>query len=780
MMKHLYILFAFLGCSAELIAQQKDSLTVEKIMRDERWVGTSPAQVQWDMASKKIYFSWNPAKAQRPSVFFATTEDPKPVRNTAPEYMTLSKRLLNFSRDRSNVLFEREGDIVLADLRSGKVLRITSTTEQETDPVFNKGEDKVIFRRNDNLYCVSVPGGEITQLTNFVQAGKETAGVLNSQALWLQEKQLATFDIVRSRAEERARLQKQKRTYPKVFNLSEGSAVREMSISPDMRFVVFNVMQPAGPVRNIVVPDYVTKSGYTEPVPGRTKVGGAQPSQQNYLYDSATDSTYAILMGQLPGIKDIPEYLKEYPSEYEAFKARNEDRAVEVTGFLWNPAGTLVLLNIMSADHKDRWIMKFDPLRRSLSLVDRQHDEAWVAGPGIGRGVNMGWINDEVCYFQSEATGYSHLYTVNVVLNSKKQLTSGNYEVQTLQLSNDKHYFYFTANLQDPGIVHFYRIPVNGGTPEKLTTMDGGNEVLLSPDEKWLAIRHSYINKPWELYLQKNVPNAKPVKVTQSTTPEFDRYPWRIPETITFKNRHGVDVHAQVFKPEAAKMNKAAVVFVHSNGYLQNVHYGWSYHYREYMFNNLLTDLGYTVINIDYTASSGYGRDFRTGIYRHMGGTDLTDLADGAKLLVDKYNIDPERIGLYGGSYGGFLTLMALFTEADVFKSGAALRSVTDWSNYNGRYTSSILNEPVYDEKAYRQSSPLFFAGGLKGNLLMTHGIVDMNVNFQDIVLLSQKLIELGKDNWELAVYPLEDHDFADAVSWTDQYKRILKLFKGL
>lgn len=121
---------------------------------------------------------------------------------------------------------------------------------------------------------------------------------------------------------------------------------------------------------------------------------------------------------------------------------------------------------------------------------------------------------------------------------------------------------------------------------------------------------------------------------------------------------------------------------------------------------------------------------------------------------------------------------MGLFTEPDVFKSGAALRSVTDWAHYNHGYTSNILNEPTTDEKAYRKSSPIYFAEGLKGNLLMAHGMVDVNVNFQDIVRLSQRLIELKKDNWELAVYPVEDHAFTEPASWTDEYKRVLKLFE--
>ena len=161
-----------------------------------------------------------------------------------------------------------------------------------------------------------------------------------------------------------------------------------------------------------------------------------------------------------------------------------------------------------------------------------------------------------------------------------------------------------------------------------------------------------------------------------------------------------------------------------------------------------------------------------------MGGKDLTDNVDAAGYLVKTYDVDAKKIGIYGGSYGGFITLMAMFTTPDVFAAGAGLRSVTDWANYNHGYTANILNEPFNDSLAYRRSSPIYYAEGLKGHLLMCHGMVDVNVHFQDIVKLSQRLIELKKDNWELAVYPMEDHGFVEPTSWMDEYKRIYKLYE--
>jgi dipeptidyl aminopeptidase/acylaminoacyl peptidase len=243
----------------------------------------------------------------------------------------------------------------------------------------------------------------------------------------------------------------------------------------------------------------------------------------------------------------------------------------------------------------------------------------------------------------------------------------------------------------------------------------------------------------------------------------------------------GVKVPARIYRPKDmnARAKGAAVIFVHGAGYLHNVHNYWSSYAREYMFNQYLASQGYVVLDIDYRASAGYGRDWRTAIYRWMGGRDLADQVDGSAYLQKNFGIHPERIGLYGGSYGGFITLMALFNAPKSFGAGAALRSVTDWAHYNHGYTARILNQPQADTLAYRRSSPIFFAEKLEDPLLMAHGMVDVNVHFQDIVRLTERFIELGKTGWELAVYPVEDHGFVRPDSWTDEYRRIFELFES-
>jgi dipeptidyl aminopeptidase/acylaminoacyl peptidase len=424
-------------------------------------------------------------------------------------------------------------------------------------------------------------------------------------------------------------------------------------------------------------------------------------------------------------------------------------------------------------------IVQLDMATGKTKILASIHDDAWVGGPGS---FSLGWLPDNKrVYFQSERDGFSHLYTVSIDGGQPVQLTSGNFEVTDVRLSEDKTKFYLTTSEGSFFERNLYSMSFDGGPRTKLTSMQGNNQATVSPDQTKLAILRSYANKPTELYIAPNkagTTEGEIKQITDSPTAEWKSYNWIAPPIVSIKARDGATVYGRLYKPAGVKKGGPAVLFVHGAGYLQNVHNWWSSYFREYMFHHLLMEKGYTVLDIDYRGSAGYGRDWRTGIYRFMGGKDLTDHVDAVDYLVKEHGIDPKRVGLYGGSYGGFITLMAMFTTPDVFAAGAALRPVTDWAHYNDGYTSNILNLPQNDQEAYRKSSPIFHAAGLKGALLICHGMVDVNVNFQDSVRLAQKLIELRKENWELAAYPVEDHGFVQPTSWADEYKRIFKLFE--
>ncbi|MEO8710700.1 MAG: prolyl oligopeptidase family serine peptidase, partial [Parafilimonas sp.] len=688
-----------------------------------------------------------------------------------------------YNTSKTKITFIHNNDVYLLNTATKNILRITQTAAEETNPVFLKDDNIIVYESNYDLYAWNAVTGNTEQLAHFEDSNAPAKNEnLSPQQKWLDEEALQTSSVIKERKDKTdARKKfladnKENKTLRIIY--INNKELQNLTISPDGRFISYNLYERNDEAKETIVPSYVTLEGYTKEIPSRSKAGRPEGDYSFYVFDKLKDTVIKVSTDSIPYINLIPEYKKFYPSESE--DSNTTQRKVFVQSVLWNDEATACIVDIFSADNKDRWIMQLNAETGSLTLINRQHDSAWIAGPGIAwlEPANIGWINSNTIYFQSERTGFSHLYVYNIDTHQGSEITNGNYEIQKAVLSKDKKYFYTITNEDDAAKQNIYRINTDGSNKIKLTTLTGGYEMSLSPDEKYIAYRYSYQTKPWELYLQELKSNTKSKQLTnKAMSDSFRSYPWRDTKIFTFKARDSADVHARIYEPKPGTKNNAAVIFVHGAGYLQNEDYWWSYYFREMLFNNLLADKGYTVMDIDYRGSAGYGRDWRVGIYRYMGGKDLDDEVDAARYLTKNLDIDSTRIGMYGGSYGGFMTLMAMFTKPTVFKAGAALRSVTDWAHYDHDYTSAILNEPFTDSIAYARSSPINFTNGLQNHLLICHGMVDQNVHFQDDVRLVQRLIELGKDNWELAVYPLEDHGFVEPSSWTDEYKRILKLF---
>lgn len=784
----------------------KPTLTVDFIMRDPKWMGSFPSQHYWAEDGSAVYFMWNPEKADADSLYQisrsggAPSKVPPAVRRILPSPQGV------YTRDHSKKVFSRDADIFLLDIRTGATRQVTNTSEEESMPAFSFSEREVLFIKERNLYSWDIATGPapltlgqnvagrstLTQRTDFRSGDKpKETEPKTEQQKYLSQEELRLIATLKKRTDERNKAKKQSAALepkrPKKIYLGK-KQVQQVQLSPNEKYVTFRLSSSPGEGRIAHVPNYVTESGFTEEIATRLKVGEPTSTFEFGVYDIAGDTVLFATPDSLPGIFEVAEYTAapatqdsaQSDSSKSTKSAAKKPRAVTWHGPFWSEDGKSAFVVVRSLDNKDRWLAAIDITTRRLKLLDRQHDEAWIGGPGIGNWWSsgaVGWMPDnQRIWYCSEASGYSNLYAVNIMSGVKQMLAGGSFEIDDPFISRDKRRWYFTSNEVHPGERHFYTMPINGGTRTKLTSMTGRHEVELSSDEKMLAIRHSSSNQPWEVYLQENRAGAEAKRMTFSPADEFKSYPWRQPELITYNARDDAKVYARLYRPE--NPNGAAVIFVHGAGYMQNAHKWWSFYFREFMFHNLLADAGYTVLDADYRASAGYGRDWRTAIYRHMGGKDLDDIVDGAKFLVEQHGIDPKRLGLYGGSYGGFITLMAMFTTPEVFAAGAALRPVTDWAHYNHGYTSDILNIPQADTLAYRRSSPIYFAEGLKGSLLICHGMVDVNVHFQDTVRLAQRLIELGKENWEVALYPMEDHGFREPSSWTDEYKRILKLFE--
>lgn len=781
---------------AQLVLAQRQAtapkpfeLTVDSIMRGPRLVGYPPSGVYWSQDSQRVYFRWKQADEPRlkeMSLYVVNRDGSGLRRLTEEEAKQAPPANGELSKDKSMTVFADEGDIYIYDHAKQTRRQITKTVDAETNPHFTFDQKRIYFSRLNNLYVMSLDGGSIEQLTDIrigaAPAPSATPKGTDSQE-YLKKEERALLDAVREKAEQREEQEKKRkeREKRKPFAIPTGQGVASLSLSPDGKYVIATITEPGQGSKNTIVPNYVTESAYTEDIPGRTKVGDTQNRTRLVIIDVETGETKNVDHGQKLSAQSVSNASDSDRIDTQAkTTVQPKDRDVQLSQLQWSEDGKHAVLMARAADNKDRWVMLLDPVTGKTRVLANIHDDAWVDGPGAN---TLGWLPDNThVYFESERDGWAQLYSVAIDGGEPAQLTSGRFEVSDVRVSNDKTKFYFTSSEGNLFQRHLWSMPINGGARTQITGLPGNNQVDISPDETMLADVRSYSNKPPELYLLPNKPmdekaSASLKSVTTSPIPEFARSRWIDPPIVSFKARDGATVHGRIYVPQNYKGAGPAVIFVHGAGYLQNVHKWWSQYYREYMFHHLLVERGFVVFDIDYRGSAGYGRDWRTGIYRHMGGKDLTDQVDAVDYLVKEHGVDRKRIGIYGGSYGGFITLMAMFTQPNVFAAGAALRPVTDWAHYNNPYTANILNLPQNDAEAYKQSSPIYFANGLNGALLICHGMVDVNVNFQDTVRLVEKLIELRKTNWEVAPYPVEDHGFEREESWADEYKRILKLF---
>jgi len=791
-MKRIAIALLLAVVAIAAAAQQFD-LSIDNIMRGPGLYGWTPEDVRWSPDGQHVYFSWKlyTDTLEHDRDTYVVNRDGSGLRKLSDDdKKDAPPANAQWTRDKHRAVYLDDADVFFWDGATGKRRALTQTNDVESSPQFTFDENRVTFVRANNVFAIDLANGSITQLTNIVapddkgpnvtvwdDAAKK--GTASQEYIKAEERKL--LDIVDRKAKKREEDEaKRKREHPiKPFKLDKKQSVVNARLSPDGKTIVLVINNESDKAKKTIVPNYITESVYTDTIPGREKVGDAQPPSRIAVVSTSNGDVKWFEHG----LKPLPpsetqqkndegkasEQKTEKSADTQRESAQPKEREVNLRAPVWSEDGKHAFVVVRSSDNKDAWVMDFDPATAKGRTIVTMHDDAWLR---FADAQSFGWANNDTIYYLSEASGFMHLYEVPFSGGAPKQLTSGKWEVDSAVLSDDKKSFFLTTSEESPFVRHLYRIPVTGGASTKLTSMDGDNEAVVSPDGNAIANVYSYTNKPPELYVSGK-------RVTTSPAPDFANYQWLDVPIVRVPARDGVEVPARIYKPANWKGGRA-VIFVHGAGYLQNVNRFWSSYAHEFLFHHLLMSKGYLVLDIDYRGSRGYGRDWRTAIYRHMGGKDLEDNVDAARWLVKVHGVDPKRIGVYGGSYGGFITLMAMFTTPDVFAAGAALRPVTDWAAYNNGYTSNILNLPQNDAEAYRKSSPIYFAQGLKGHLLICHGMVDTNVHFQDSVRLAQRLIELRKTNWEIAPYPVENHGFVEPTSWADEYKRILKLFDGM
>ncbi|MBA6263197.1 prolyl oligopeptidase family serine peptidase [Colwellia sp. Bg11-12] len=768
-------------------------ITLEKIMSDPDWMGRSPQSWYWGDDNQTIFYKQKRAGSPLNDLFRQSTTGDQAEKVKLAQMHIVSDIYAQRNQANTHEVYTFEGNVFVKELANLSVQQLTYTSAYEYSAMFlNNGN--VAYRVGNKFFEHDLSRNKVIELAHL-QLKKDPEEIKNEQSYIASEQhELIAYVALQKRNNELRKnqqetLKSQNSTLTKSdFYLGEDKRINHASLSPNGDKLIVSISSSkSSQADSDIMPNYIADDGHIKAKKVRQRVAdNRQYNDELFLLDLKSGQIFPLAYDVLPGAdEDVLASVKaeNYKREGKVYESEKSKRNIHVmqanSPIKWHENGKQVAVLLEAWDNKDRWLTTVNLMENKLESQHRLHDDAWINWSFN----EFGWLKgDNTLYYLSEETGYSHLYSKNLT-GKAKQLTRGQFEISEVSLTQDKSRFVFKANKKHPGIYEIYQVDVKSGEFSALTNLGGMNDYSLSPDDSTLLIEHSTVAMPPELYVQTLNDNATAVRLTHTVSEKFLSMPWTAPSVVAVPSSYQDEpVYSRVYLPEnfdkTSEKNRA-VMFSHGAGYLQNSHLGWSGYFREYMFHSLLVQQGYVVIDMDYRASAGYGRDWRTAIYRHMGKPEVQDMRDGVNWLVENANVDRKRIGTYGGSYGGFLTLMSMFTQPDLFQSGSALRLVSDWAYYNHGYTSNILNTPGDDAIAYERSSPIYFAEGLEKPLLINAPMVDDNVFFQDTVRLVQRLIELEKQDFETAIYPVEPHGFVQPSSWLNEYRRIYKLFEN-
>ena len=773
-----------LFAAAPLSAQPAQELTLDRIMDNPDWIGPPVERAWWSWDGSRVFYNLKREGSQIRDTWTVDASGGQPRLMEGAQRAEIDGMQPVHDATRARAAFIRDGNVFVRDLRNGALTQLTRGESSASSPRW--GADGALVWRvgSDRWYRWTAGQGTTEAAVLKAQDAPDKA----PRADQLREHQMRLFDTLRTeRAQREAQRQQQQdwqredpsQAPPPVY-LGGDVSIASSALSPDGRWLLAaTTAKNAERGKGGAMPKFVTESGYEETEDVRTRVGRNDPSPMTFwLVDMREGTPRKLDIDALPGISDDPLADLRATAGKDPLKGA---RPVRLEGFgsdtmLWNADGSQAALMLHSVDNKDRWLVTLDPASGQLDTRHRLSDpQGW-----INWGFNeFDWMPDNrSLWFVSEESGHAHLYLAG---NGRpRALTSGTWEVSDPVLSADGARFLFVCNPTAPVDYEVCEVPAAGGQVREITSLDGVDAFAESPDGARLLLRHSSAYVPPQLAVM-NADGSGHQVLTDTRSDDYKAYQWLQPEIVQVPSKHGAGtIWGKYYGPAEMEPGRKypIVLFVHGAGYLQNVHRRWPTYYREQMFHNMLVQQGYIVLDLDFRASAGYGRDWRTAIYRQMGHPELEDYLDGIDWLVEQRQGNRDRVGIYGGSYGGFMSFMALFREPGTFKAGAALRPVVDWHHYNHPYTANILNTPDIDPEAYRKSSPIEYAQNLQDHLLIAHGMIDDNVFYQDSVLMAQRLIELRKDKWELASYPLERHAYQHADSWYDQYRRIYELFE--
>jgi len=730
--------------SVKADGRSADKLTVERIYADPSLTGPAPRSVKLSPDGKRVTFLkgkedeqerldlWEYNLADKQSRMLVDSADLMPgEENLSAEEKARRERMRLFAKgiisyywgdDGETLLFPLGGDIFVYDLnKSGSeaTKQLTKTDAYETDVKLSPDGKSVSFIRDQDIFMVDIETGKERQLTMDGEGP-----IKNGMAEFVAQEEMGRLTGYWWSPESK------KIAYLKVDESPVNIEKRYEINAED--FEVFEQRYPSTGTDNVLI-----KLGVLDLDTGKTTWIDTSPQE----IGEETD----IYIPRVKWLRD---------SNRVSFQWQSRDQ--QTLKLMFADAETGKSHEVLT-ETSDTWIN----LTKDLYFLKRHNAFVW----------------------SSERSGYRHLYLYDLKGNLINQLTEGDWVVDNLYgVDEEKGLVYFDANKETPLEQHLYSVPMNGeGEIKKITDQAGVHSVSFSKNMSLFVDYFSSVEQPPQVSLR----TADGELVTwleenklDSDHPYFKYYQQAPkPEFGTIEAEDGQLMHYRLYKPTNMEEGKKypVVVDVYGGPHAQRVTNTWGA--RNTYWHHMMASRGFVIFSLDNRGSWNRGKKFEDPIYRKLGDVEVVDQVKGVDFLKTLDFVDPERIGMFGWSYGGYMTIMSMFKEPDVFKVGVSVAPVTDWYLYDTHYTERYLDHPENNQEGYEQSNVFPYLDGLKGDLMIIHGMADDNVLFTNSTKLFKALQDANKP-FDMMNYPGSKHSIWGQKTRTHVFSTITDYFE--
>ena len=679
-----------------LKSQPKNGLTLREMFTRPLIYGTDPGALKWSSDGKMLAFLWNAEGEPRKDLYLCTSDKPQP-----PVKLTDAASIAPLPVEDDE---RPEEDVKYSEVMQTGVSEFDWLTKDESP------DKELVYICRGNLFKIKASGGDSVRLIKSSQSVNSLKvspdgrfiGFKIGPNVWSYDTQTGA-------------------TAQLTFFSKDHVCVDGYEWSPDSKWIGI-LVEDTSMYETIKMPDY---SPEKEVKINELRRNNAGKPRAKFRLGVVAAEGGKMARVWLPGLENKEEKQGKIDTGTDIW----------IHGMSWTPDGSRLLVTYTSRELTDWHLISIDP-NKEAETVELYSEvlEPWSDWSFPAVSPDSKWA-----YFLSYKSGWRRIYRVPVSGGKAEEITHGEYDITGIQIPKRGSRLIFAANYPYPTEQQVFTIPFEGGEPERISP-EGFTWSAVTPSEdgKALAFLSSAIMVPAEIYVQWE--GREPVKVTNSPLPAFNKIPKPQVKRFTFTN--GATVYARMILPHNFDpLKKYPVVLSCVYAGQGKEGFGRYQVLDTYMAN----EMGYILVGIDLRASMGYGKDFFYGYHKSLGIIDAHECVSCAKYLRGLPYVDGERIGIWGGSYGGFLTLMVMCNHPGVFHTGISWKPVTDWRNYWDGYIAPRLRRPEDDPER------------LEGNLLLVHGMLDDNVLFQDAVWMIQKLIEAQK-YFDLAVYPRDDH----------------------